>query len=275
MSQEMNIVIMPGATTAHEYLRFDRKPNDPNVVKDLQFLCKYFSEAAAHGASVSVTLTVDGSECSMEEMNRFHEAVAAMSEAENFAMDVSYADLFAVPYEGLFAYMEQYMETEKFTCKKAESVPNYDSLWADKIVNGVHVDVFAGETDNGLKTRCTDWQCAQMSVGVDFDTDFYAAKAEALREIARRHLSDEDFTYLQDMWEERAEENEQTVDLLYSSYWSDLSALDAYFAEVNEVIALLDVDMWYDRDTWYSMKDFAVAKLVCDRQGFHIVTNLF
>ena len=274
MTQEMSIVIMPGAITAHEYLCFDCKPNHPELVQDLQFLCKFFAEAVAHAAAVSMTLTVDGTEYTMENVNRFGEGIAAMSSGEGFVMDVSYSDL-VVPYEGLFAYMEQYMDTENFTCKKVEYVPNHDVMFADKIVNGVHVDVFAGETDNTLKSCCTDWQCAQMSAGVDFDTELYAAKAEALREIARRYLPSDDFVCLQDMWEERAEENEQTVDLLYSSYWSDLSALDAYFTAVNEAIGFMDVDMWYDRDAWYSMKDFAAAKLVRDRQGFHIVTNRF
>jgi hypothetical protein len=177
---------------------------------------------------------------------------------------------------GMTHYLNRYRDTERFTCKTIEYLHNHDALSAYKVVDGVSADISAGPADESLKSDPLDWMCSQIILGVDFDTDTYAEAAEALRDAVRRHLPEEELGSVEDIWEDRAEAVEHCVDLLCGSYWSDLPAIDAFFAEVNAIIREIpNAEIWCDSDQWCAMNAFAVAKLVIDENGLHIEANRF
>lgn len=308
MSQEMNYVILPGGMDAHEYVQFDRKPNDPELVPDLQIFCAcllFQAVLTRAGCSeekleLSLKLTVDGAEYTDRDPAALYRGIKALANAEAFSIDVCYrgrigglclwsaADAEGNDYcemrigcpeafaYGMTHYMDRYRDTEQFTCKTIEYLYNHDALSAFKVVNGVYADIFAEPADESLKAEPLDWMCSQFILGVDFDTDTYAEAAEALRDAVRRHLPEDELRSVEDIWAERAEEGEHCVDLLNSSFWSDLPAIDAFFAEVNAIIREIpNAEIWCDSDKWCAMNAFAVAKLVIDENGLHIEANRF
>lgn len=295
----------------HEYLHFDRKPQDAELVGLLEEYCRGLAlraaltreEKSVSEMQLAMTITVEGSSYGSEDIVQLYEGIDKLADADGFTLDIatagctgdftvweledregSYLDGMIlrcgeVAALGLYAFMSNYRTCEDFVCKLVEFVGNSGEIITGKIAHGEVVNLKEAMSRDILSVKNENWWSSQLMLGVEFELENHPVVAEQLRQAVCSYLPEYELEFVKRRWEEAAEDNENYVSLFEcTQIEGNLNEVEMFFREISGIISpvgTMEDVLTADDCIWIDIENFGVASCRAEEDGLHIVGTMF
>ncbi len=295
-----------GNIEMHEYLKFDHKPRQIQVIEYLQDYLftllrlsveRSLEKAENHDPSRAVILdaklTIGDKTYTSADLASFLAAInEELPKADEFIIDCKCDGILREFYSeepnengterlnmirkdavwrgaGMFDTLLQYKRRDSFEYKLSAFYPDSGEFKYEKIFNGKEIDVLSTCTEE-IVDRVFDeeWWSFSLNLCVFFDTDIYHDEFLKLQNLVRTSIPQSEVQYCESAWEDG------DIHILCNGIQWDckcLREIQNFLDKVNEILLpIKDVIEAGGDGTWEVRNEFAVATWDWTNEGFKV-----
>ena len=258
----------------HEYLKFEKKPEQTELlefVQDYLFMLANCSDEEPADTDFNGEIIIDGETIRTEDKAAYVEAVNKLSEADGFTIDISYIGYIDLSYYGLVMYskLHEYMTKDSFEYKLSSFFPDHGEFLHCKISDGKEVDPYLSLSDDVLDHDFgEEWWSYSLNLATRFDFEKHYDLLTELQKIVRENIPASEVGRCEDFWEQ-GDLYGLCVEIQFNCM--RLREVQDFLDKINEVLLPIKDELEASADgIWVMPKHFGLAAWDWTEEGFKV-----